>query len=824
MINLTVNGQNYAFKGDPETPLLWFLRDEIGLKGTKFGCGVGICGICTLWIDGEANHACMVSMTKAEDHDITTIEGLVEKNHSLLHIWIHRQVPQCGYCQPGQIMAAAALLNKHTNPSDQQINEAMSPILCRCGTYQRIRDAIHDAKQLSDSALQQEDLSYLLPLKAEEQRGANFEDWIRIAEDGTISFMINHSEMGQGATTGLAMILAEELDVDFSRVRFGFAPAAKLYRNPLFNAQTTGGSTSIRGEWQRLRSVGARTRWRLIQAAAQQWKVPHEECRCKNGVVYHDASRRHQSYGQLALDAVTISAPEKVELKDHSAYRLLGQSLPRLEIPAMVTGHAVYGADVFLPDMLVASAVRRPTSRAEVQSMNVEAAKAVAGVVDVVSIESGVAVVAHNTWAAIHGREKLQVHWTQEHYPKATTNAYALQLIAATEQPGSVVKKQGNIKRVLQDAEHIIEAAYSTSYLAHAPLEPMNCTAVVKDGHCDVWVGTQSQEDAQTTAAQSSRLSKDQINIHSTFLGGGFGRRLENDYVADAVELARITQKPVQVLWSRADDMQHDFYRPAHRAVCKAVLDKQGWPIAWWQRSVGHDMALSSAEEFYAIPNHVEEHLAMESPLPVGAWRSVAPGQNAFVVECFIDELAHAAGADPLEYRLELLQHAPRAQAVLRLAADKARWSSSLTHGHSQGIAQYKCFGSWVAQVAEVSVEQEKILVHRIVCAIDCGQCINPDAVHAQLEGAVAMGLSAALKEKVLFENGKVIQATYNDYPILTFEEMPKVEVYIIPSHQPPGGVGEPGLPPVAPAVANAVYAACNKRLRGLPLGFQQQK
>lgn len=818
MITVSVNERNYSFEGDPDTPLLWFLREEVGLKGCKFGCGMGICGICTVWVDGEANHACMVSMAKAQNREITTLEGLVEKNHYLLHAWIRRQVPQCGYCQPGQIMAAAALLNKHPNPSEQQIKDAMSPILCRCGTYQRIRDAIHDAAQLSSSELPQQALHCVLPLPPEKQQGVNFEQWIRIAAD-EVTFMINHAEMGQGATTGLAMILAEELDVDFSRVRFSYAPAAKLYRNPAFNEQTTGGSTSIRGEWERLRHVAARTRWRLVQAAAQRWNVPAEECRSENSEVYHGQSCL--SYGELAQDAEKIAAPKQVALKQHSAYRLLGRSVPRLEIPAMATGHAVYGVDISLPDMLMASVVRRPTAQAQVQSMNVDAARAVAGVVDIISLESGVAVLARNTWSAMQGKEKLQVNWTQPQNPQQNSDSYALQLKAATEKTGSVVKQQGNVDRVLRDAEHIIEAAYSTSYLAHVPLEPMNCTAMVSDQRCDVWVGSQSQEAAQATAAQFSRLPKNHVNIHSTFLGGGFGRRLENDYVEDAVALARITQKPVQVLWSRADDIQHDFFRPAHRAVCKAVLDKQGWPIAWWQRSVGHEMALSSAEQSYAIPNYAEQHLAMESPLAVGAWRSVGPGQNAFVVESFIDELAHAAGADPFQYRLELLQHAPRAQAVLRLAADRAGWRSNLPQGHYQGIAQYKSFGSWVAQVAEVSIEHQQIHIHRMICAIDCGQCINPDALHAQLEGAVAMGLSAALKEKVLFDNGNVIQASYQDYPILTFAEMPKVDVHIVPSHQSPGGVGEPGLPPVAPAIANAVYAASNKRLRELPLQLQ---
>jgi len=817
MIKLTINGQQYAYQGDPEKPLLWYLRDELGLKGTKFGCGVGICGICTLLVDGEANHACMVPVRKAQDHDITTIEGLLEKNHALLHTWIRRQVPQCGYCQTGQIMAAAALLHKHPHPSDEQINQAMSPILCRCGTYQRIRDAIHDAAYLTDDPLPTHELRYSLPVASEEQTGVDFDDWLRISEDGTVTVTINHSEMGQGSTTGLAMLLAEELDVDLAHVKFSFAPAAKRYRNPLFNEQTTGGSTSIRGEWGRLRPVGAGTRWRLIQAAAQHWGVPIEECRTHNGRVFHDGSRQQLSYGELARDAKKINAPKRVALKEPTQYRLLGQSQPRLELPAMVTGHAIYGADVSLPDLLYASIARLPSPDAHVRSMNTDAAKTVPGVIDVITLENGVAVLAQHHWAAIQGREKLQVTWEETAKPEANNDSYYAQLLAAAEQKARSVKKQGNVKRALHETERIIEATYSTSYLAHATLEPMNCTATIKDGHCDVWVGTQSQEGAQATAARISRLAKHQVHIHSTFLGGGFGRRLETDYVADAVELARITGKPVQVLWSRGDDMQHGFYRPAHVAVCKAALDQRGWPTAWWQCSVGHDMALTSTDVPYSIANYTEEQLALESPLPVGAWRSVAPGQNAFVVESFIDELAHAAGADPLDYRLALLQHSPRSQAVLQLAADKAGWRNTLPQGHYQGIAQYKCFGSWAAQVADVSVDNDQIRVHRVVCAIDCGLCVNPDAVRAQLEGAVVMGMSAALKEKVLFENGKVTQATYNDYPILTYEEMPKVEVHIVPSQEPPGGVGEPGLPIVAPAIGNAVFAATQVRLRQLP-------
>jgi isoquinoline 1-oxidoreductase beta subunit len=380
-----------------------------------------------------------------------------------------------------------------------------------------------------------------------------------------------------------------------------------------------------------------------------------------------------------------------------------------------------------------------------------------------------------------------------------------------------VKNRHGRADRLLNNSDDIIEATYETSFLAHATLEPMNCTAQVDDKSCHVWVGTQSQEGAKDIAARTSGLSRRKVFIHSTYLGGGFGRRLQVDYVADAVELAKLNNNPVQVLWSRADDMQHDFYRPAHVSTLKAVLDPQGYPAVWWQRSAGPGMALGMVEVPYKIANYQEEQVIVESPLPVGAWRAVAAGQSAFVVESFIDELAHRAEIDPLDYRLQLLEDAPRCRGVLELAAEKANWHSGTSKGTHQGIAHYFSFGSWVAHVAEVSVEEHQICVQRIVCAIDCGQTVNPDAIRAQMEGAIAMGLSAALKEQVLFEGRHVTQANFKEYPILTFSELPKIEVYIVPSKEPAGGVGEPGLPPVAPAVANAIYAATGYRLRKLP-------
>lgn len=820
MISLTINGQVQSFDGDPEMPLLWYLRDGLGLKGTKFGCGVGLCGICTVLISGKANHACMVPMRRATGKDVLTVEGLVEQNHPLLHAWIAQQVPQCGYCQPGQIIAAVDLLNNYPHPYDAQIDEAMSAVLCRCGTYQRIRCAIHYAAQTTTSELADLSQQHALLIAPASQSAVIFDEWIRIQVDGTVIVTINHSEMGQGTVTGLSMLVAEELNVDLAKVRTEFAPAAKIYRNPLFNEQTTGGSTSIRGEWERFRLAGAQARWRLLKSAARAWHVHMDECRTNNGVVYHDASNRCLEYGELATDAAKITPPKSVALKDANEFHLIGRSQPRLEIRPMVTAHALYAADVALPEMLVACVVRRPTADAQLQAMKSSTAEAVPSFIDVVTITSGIAVLAQNTWAAIQGRQKLLVNWRENNHHNANNQAYQSQLLEAVKHTGKVIKQHGNVKRALSQAKNIIEATYETSFLAHATLEPMNCIAQVSADRCDVWVGTQSQEGAQAMAARICGLPKHKVNIHSTFLGGGFGRRLESDYVADAVELAKKINKPVQVLWSRADDFQHDFYRPAHITVLKAALDEQGWPTVWWQRSAGPSMALEMVEVPYDVANFSEDQITVESPLPVGAWRSVGAGQNAFVVESFIDELAHSAGIDPLEYRLKLLADSPRTCAILQLAAEKACWNSNLPKNHYQGIAHYQSFGSWVAQVAELTVEQNQIHIHRIVCAIDCGQSINPDAICAQIEGAIAMGLSAALKEQVIFKNGKVMQTNFEEYPILRFSELPPIEVYIVPSNEPPGGVGEPGLPPVAPAIGNAIYAATKKRLRKLPFAL----
>ena len=817
MPSLHINGTKYDLDVAGDTPLLWVLRDALGLRGTKYGCGVGICGICTVLADGQALRSCVAPVGDWAGAGITTIEGLAERGHPVLRAWVDEQVPQCGYCQPGQILAAAALLERHPVPSDAQVDEAMGDILCRCGTYQRIRRAVHAAAR----SMPQEAAA---PLGAPAQTaghapGTALDEWIQIAPDDTVTLTINHAEMGQGVVTALATLIAEELDVDPARVRTSFAPVAPRYRNPMFDEQTTGGSTSVRGEWKRLSEAGARARVRLIKAAAKHWRARQQDCATEDGAVVHRPSGRRLGYGALAAEAARLEAPKRVTLKPAGAHRWLGRALPRLDIPDMVAGRTVYGMDVTLPGLRVASIERCPTIGGGVASFDASGVNSAPGVEQVVEMAHGVAVLARDSWSALQGRQALRVEWDAGPNRDLDDAAIDAQLRGALEDDGAVQYTAGRADAALNRAQQIVEGEYATAPLAHGTLEPMNCTARVSDELCEVWLGTQSPEGARDTAAEVSGLPRSRVQVHSQYLGGGFGRRLETDMVAEAVALARAVAAPVQVIWTRPDDMQHDFYRPAHRSRLRAALDEDGWPLAWWQRSAGAELAGDVFAELpYAIPNRHSEFVQVDSPLPAGAWRSVGAGQDAFVMESFIDELANAAGRDPFEYRRDLLTNAPRHRAVLERAAEAARWSEPLPGGRHRGIAVYSCFGSYVAQVAEVSVHEGSIRVYRVVCAVDCGRLINPDIARAQMEGGVAFALSAALKEAVNVEHGRVRQATFEDYPILTLPEMPEVEVHFMDSDQPPGGVGEPGVPPLAPAVANAVAAATGVRPRALPL------
>lgn len=814
MTQITVNGETMTVTADPQTPLLWVLRDYLGLKGTKFGCGVGICGTCMVLIDGESNHACMVSLEKAQGRQVTTIEGLARTGHPLLHTWLEEQVPQCGYCQPGQILAAAGLLNRQPTPGNSDLATAMSKVLCRCGTYQRIRRAIARAVDLAAAG---EKRTLPAPLPPPPDTGVALNPWLRIHGDNTVTLIINFTEMGQGASTALAMLISEELEADLEQVRITFAPAAKTYVNPRFGVQVTGGSTAVSSQWRQLRRAGASARMMLIRAAARQWRARVGDCRAEACTVIHERSGRRLQYAALAELASNLPAPKRVAFKPKDQWRLLGRPAARLDLVEMVLGTTHYGIDLQRPNMRVASVQRSPVLGARVKSVVADDALAIPGVCAVHVIDSGVAVLADDSYAAMRGRRTLQVEWS-EGLSTLDAGTHYQQLQRAAQQPGKLIHRRGSVKCALAEAHIRVSAGYRTVYLAHATLEPMNCIAHVHDQQCDVWVGTQNQSAVQKTAAELTGLPRRMVNVHSQFCGGGFGRRLETDMVSDAVKLAQKIQQPVQVIWTRQDDLQHDVYRPAHYVALEAALDVDGQPTAWRLRAAGPSLALEMISVPYAVPNYREEHRIIENEVPIGNWRSVGAGQNAFPIEGFVDELAHAAGKDPFAYRQRLLAHAPRHRAVLELAADKAGWGGELPANRGRGIAIYRSFGTIVAQVAEVEVVDTMIHVRRVICAIDCGTTINPDTVHAQMEGGIAFGLSAALHEEIHIEAGRVLHANLEDYPILTFREMPAVEVHIVDSTEPPGGVGEPGVPPVAPAVANAVYAATGRRLRALPL------
>lgn len=816
MISVTVNGTPHRLSVDPGKPLLWVLRDELGLTGTKYGCGVGVCGICTVHVNRRAARACLVPAGEADGAEVLTIEGLAARGHPLIDAWIAEQVPQCGYCQPGQLMAAVALLETHPRPDAAQVAEAMDRVLCRCGTYLRIRRAIARAVSGNVPAASLPAHPRVVDPPSDALFAPN--PWIRLDAEGRVTLVIDRSEMGQGVVTGLTMLIAEELEVDPEQVQIAFAPAAKEYANPRLGSQMTGGSTSVRASWEPLRAAGAEARDALIRAAAQAWGAAPDECFASQGRVVHRASGRSLSYGELAAAARRLRPTRRQPaLKAASQYRLIGRSIPRLELPDLVAGRAVFGGDVAVPGMRVALIARPPVFGGRVASFDSSGARTVPGVRDAIEIEQGVAVLADDFWSAYRGRERLSIAWSDGEGAALSSTLIRARFRERAEARGRVARRQGNVTRALKKAARTVEAWYETPYLAHATMEPMNCTARVTPERCDVWAPTQAQTGARETAMAITGLPARAVHVHTTFLGGGFGRRQEQDFVAEAVKLARASGTPVQVWWTRADDLQHDFYRPGHLARLVGGLDASGMPCAWHHRIVGPALVMNGIDLPYAVPNLREEHVVEETAVPVGAWRSVGASQNAFAIECFLDELAHAAGRDPLEYRLALLADSPRHRAVLELAARAAGWGRP-PPGRRQGVAVYRSFGSWVAEIAEVSVAAGAIRVHRVTCAVDCGTVVHPDLVRAQMEGAVAFALSAALDGEIRIENGAVQAQSFEDYPIVRFSGMPEVDVHLVGSDAPPGGVGEPGVPPLAPAVANAVFAATGRRLRALPL------
>jgi isoquinoline 1-oxidoreductase beta subunit len=659
--------------------------------------------------------------------------------------------------------------------------------------------------------------------------------WVRIAADDTVTMTLTMLEMGQGVMTSMPMLVAEELDIDWNRIKTEWAPADPKYGNPNFGGQQlTAGSNSVRGMWKVLRESGATARAMLISAAAQTWGVSENTVSTERGHAIHRASGRRLQYGELVDKAATLPVPKTVALKDPKDFRVLGQSLPRLDIPGKVNGTAEFGLDVKRPGMLVARVLRCPVFGGKVAGFTADKATAVPGVRHVVQISTGVAVVADNYWAASKGAQALEIKWDEGPLATLSTADIARKYAELAQQPGKVARNDGDTAAALKGASKSLERVYEVPFLAHACMEPMNCTADVRADRCDVWVPTQGQTASQQAATAASGLPASAVHIHATFLGGGFGRRGEADFVTDAVETSKAVGKPVKVVWTREDDIQHDYYRPVTYVRMWGGVDGSGKPVAFMQRLVQQSLMKrigglppngvdfisvdGSASLPYDIPNVRIEYIETDPGIPFGFWRSVGASVNGYVVEAFIDELAATAGEDPFEFRRKRLSKHPRHQAVLELVADKSGWGKPLPAGHARGIALMEAFGSIVGQVAEVSVTNGNVRVHKIWCAVDCGWVIHPDTIKAQMEGGTVYGLTAALKGEITIQNGRVVQRHFNDYQMIRHNEAPEVETHIVASAETPGGIGEPSTAVAAGALVNAIAAATGRRIYRLPI------
>jgi isoquinoline 1-oxidoreductase beta subunit len=669
--------------------------------------------------------------------------------------------------------------------------------------------------------------------------------FVRIGADESVTVIAKHLEMGQGCYTGLATILAEELDADWARVRVESAPAdAKRYANLVFKTmQGTGGSSAMANSWQQLREAGASARALLITAAAKQWHVPISELRAERGVIYHESSQRQATFGSLVKVAAALPLPTQVALKDPRQFTLIGSRPPRVDVPAKCDGTAQFSLDVAMPDLLVALLARAPQFGATVVSFDAAAAQAVPGVVKVVQVPRGVAVLAKSFWAAKKGRDKLVIHWDDAHAEKRDSAQIMDEYRKLANEPATSARRTGDPARALQSAAKTLSATFEFPYLAHAPMEPLDCVVKLTAQRCDIWAGDQFQTIDQMNAAKTAGLEPAQVFINTLYAGGSFGRRANafSDYIVEAVSIAKAygaDGTPIKLQWTREDDVRGGLYRPMYFHKLEAGLDAHRELTSWRHVIVGQSIMADTimaamikdgidptsvegaATIAYDIP-HVSVDLATtKTGVPVLWWRVVGSSHTTFAVETFMDQVAHAAGKDPFEFRRKLLANEPRMKAVLELAAEKAGWSAApLPKGKGRGIAVAEAFKTFVAQVVEVTIEESgRVKVDRVVCAVDCGVAINPDVITAQMEGGIGFGLGAVLWGNVTLEKGRVQQSNFNDYRVLRMNEMPKVEVYIVPSAEAPTGVGEPGVAPIGPALANAIFSATGKRVEVLPL------
>lgn len=679
------------------------------------------------------------------------------------------------------------------------------------------------------------------PPPAKKQEKAAPSSFLRIAPDGVVTVLIGHSEMGQGIFTGLAMCICDELGGDWSKMRSEHAPASVVYAHPAFHMQMTGGSSSQWSEFDRYRNVGATAREMLVQAAANRWKVAPASCRVEKGIVLNGSQRA--TFGELAVDAMKLTPPATVKLKDPSEWTMIGKPMRRIDGPEKITGKAVFGMDVQFADLRTALVLRAPTFGSTLVDFDATEAMKVPGVEKVVKVPTGVAVVAKHFWAAKVGRDAVKARWTAPPDGGVDTQRQMAEYRKLARQPGPTSAK-GDADAALGRAKNKIELEYDFPYLAHSPMEPLNCTVKVTGDRAEIWTGTQFQGVDQGAAAKILGIPQDHVEVHTTYLGGGFGRRgnFASDFTAEATEVAKAAGVPVKTVWTREDDIKGGYYRSSFVHHIEIGTDDKGNPTAWKHGVVGqsimagtpmaammvkHDIDESSVEGLLESPyiegvrdKKVTLH-SPKNPVPVLWWRSVGNTHTAFVLETAVDELATAAKKDALQFRLDLLKEKPRHHALLKAAAEKAGWGKPLPAGHGHGLAIHESFGSIVAQVAEVSIEKGKIKVHKVTCFVDCGLAVNPMAVEAQLQGSIAFGLSAAMHGAITLKDGKVEQSNFNDYPILRMHEMPRVDAVIQPSNAKMGGVGEPATAVIAPAVANAVFAVTGKRLRSLPFKLE---